>query len=172
MAFDSEQRAIARSAITALLVTVSVLVAASVLSFFEAEAIGDRLSLLAIAFAPLMLALLRDIGRLANHRFTEPLDRNAAAAETGTAKADMLSAILRNTHEQVTFAVLVYAMAAIVLPAHWTDAILGCAGLFLVGRLIFATGYAKGAGGRAFGFGLTFYPSVALALLTAVTAIF
>ncbi len=172
MALDNEQRAIARSAIAALLVTGSVLVAAGVLSLFEADGVDERLSLLAVAFAPLTLALLRDIARMANHRFAEPLDRNSAAADTSTAKADMLSAILRNTHEQVTFAALVYAMAAIALPAHWTDAILGCAGLFVIGRLIFAAGYAEGAGGRAFGFGLTFYPSVALALLTAVTAIF
>ncbi len=84
----------------------------------------------------------------------------------------MLSAILRNTHEQVTLAALVYAMAAIALPRHFTDVILGCALLFLIGRFIFATGYAKGAGGRAFGFALTFYPSVALALLTTVTTLF
>ena len=172
MAFDSEQRAIARSAIAALLVTVSVLVAAGALSLVEADAIEQRLSLLSFAITPLILALLRDIARLANHRFVEPLDRNAAAAPTGTAKADMLSAILRNTHEQVTIAALIYAMAAIALPANWTDAILCCAAVFLIGRLIFAAGYAKGAGGRAFGFGLTFYPSVALALLTAVTTIF
>lgn len=172
MAFDNEQRAIARSAIAALAVTISVLVATGVLRLFAAKGIDQRLSLLAVSFAPLILALLRDIGRLANHRFAEPLDRNAAAAETRTARADMLSAILRNTHEQVTFAALVYAMAAIILPPNWTDAIPGCALLFLIGRLIFATGYAKGAGGRAFGFGLTFYPSVALALLTAVNAIF
>ena len=172
MAFDSEQRVIARSAVAALLVTFSVLLAVGVLPMFEAEGLKERLSLLAVAFAPLTLALLCDIARLANHRFSEPLDRNAAAADTATATAGMLSAILRNTHEQVTFAALVYAMAAMAVPAHWTDSILGCAALFLIGRLIFATGYAKGAGGRALGFGLTFYPSVALALLTAVTTIF
>lgn len=172
MAFDSEQRAIARSAIAALVVTISVLVATGAFSRLKAEGIEARLSLLAAALAPLMLAFLRDIARLANHRFAEPLDRNAAAVETRTAKADMLSAILRNTHEQVTFAALVYALAAIALPPNWTDAILGCAVMFLIGRLIFAAGYAKGAGGRAFGFGLTFYPSVALALLTLATAIF
>jgi hypothetical protein len=171
MAFDSEQRAIARSAIAALAVTVAMLVAAGVFSLFEADNLEQRLRLLAAALAPLMLALLRDIARLANHRFAEPLDRNAAAAETRTPKADMLSAILRNTHEQVTFAVMVYAMAVIALPPNWTDAVPGCAVLFLTGRLVFTAGYAKGAGGRAFGFGLTFYPSVALALLTLLTTV-
>jgi uncharacterized membrane protein YecN with MAPEG domain len=172
MAFDSEQKAIARSAFSALVMTISVLAAAIILPSFEASLIEGRLSLLAIAFAPLVMALIRDIGRLGNHRFVEPLDRNAAAAETRTAKANMLSAILRNTHEQVTLAALVYAMATIALPPHWTDAIWACSVLFLIGRVVFAAGYAKGAGSRAFGFGLTLYPSVLLALLTAITAIF
>jgi uncharacterized membrane protein YecN with MAPEG domain len=38
--------------------------------------------------------------------------------------------------------------------------------LFAVGRLLFWIGYRRGAAGRAFGFALTFYPSV-LALLAA-----
>jgi uncharacterized membrane protein YecN with MAPEG domain len=172
MAFDSEQQAIARSAIPALVVTLAGLAAAGIPSRFEAGTLEARLSLLAVAFAPLAIALASDIARLANHRFTEPIDRNAAAAETRTPKADMLSAVLRNTHEQVTFAGLVYTIAAIALPHGWTDAILGCAALFLAGRLVFAAGYAKGAGGRAFGFGLTFYPSVMLALLTIIITLF
>ncbi|HEV7234063.1 MAG TPA: MAPEG family protein [Sphingorhabdus sp.] len=171
MAFDNEQHSIAKSAIAALAVTIAMLVAAGFMPLFEPETIEQRLTIVAVAFASLSLALARDIGRLANHRFAEPLDRNAAAAETRTPHADMLSAILRNTHEQVTFAALVYAIAGIALPPHWTDAIMGCALLFLIGRLIFAAGYAKGAGGRAFGFGLTFYPGAALALLTAIAAL-
>jgi hypothetical protein len=42
----------------------------------------------------------------------------------------------------------------------------------LLGRMVFNGGYARGAGSRAFGFALTFYPSVMLALLTLVTTIF
>lgn len=171
MAFDNEQRSIVRSVIPAMVVTVAMLVATGLFASFEADRLEDRLSLLAIVFAMLLLALARDIAHLANHRFAEPLDRNAAAADTGTAHATMLSAILRNTHEQVTFAALAYTIATIALPARWTDAILGCALLFLTGRLVFANGYAQGAGGRAFGFGLTFYPSVALVLLTAISAL-
>jgi hypothetical protein len=33
-------------------------------------------------------------------------------------------------------------------------------GLFLLGRVLFIGGYRKGAGGRALGFGLTFYPTL------------
>jgi MAPEG family len=172
MAFDHEQRTIARSACVAIGLTSIMLALTGFIVFFEANHLPQRLTLFALALAALAIALFRDIARLANHRFTEPLDRDAAAASTMTATADMLSAILRNTHEQATLAVLVYAMAAILLPGHWTDAIAGCAAFFLMGRLFFAAGYAKGAGSRAFGFGLTFYPTVALAILTVVTVAF
>jgi len=37
--------------------------------------------------------------------------------------------------------------------------------MFLVGRLFFFAGYANGAPARAYGFGLTFYPTVLLLLL-------
>jgi uncharacterized membrane protein YecN with MAPEG domain len=57
-----------------------------------------------------------------------------------------------------------------MLPVRWTDSIPACASLFLIGRLVFAAGYSKGAGSRAFGFGLTFYPTIALAILTLITA--
>jgi len=36
--------------------------------------------------------------------------------------------------------------------------------MFLVGRLFFFAGYANGAPSRAYGFGLTFYPTVMLLL--------
>ena len=139
--------------------------------WLEAGTLDARMALAATAFAPLALSLFVDIARLARHRFAEPHDRNASAAATKTAKADVFSAILRNTHEQVSFAALVYAMSALMLPSHWTDVVINCSGLFLIGRIVFAMGYSKGAGGRAFGFALTFYPSVMLAILTAITAL-
>lgn len=171
MAFDNEQRTIAQSAALVLLIATLTLFAAGQFTWREAHTLEARLALAATAFAPLALSLFLDIARLARYRFAEPLDRNAAAMPTKTAKADMLNAILRNTHEQVSIAALIYAIAALMLPSHWTDAIFGCAALFLIGRIVFATGYAKGAGGRAFGFALTFYPSIMLAILTAITAL-
>ncbi len=43
--------------------------------------------------------------------------------------------------------------------------------LFAVGRVLFWRGYARGAPGRAMGFGLTFYPSVALLALLVLTTL-
>ncbi len=43
--------------------------------------------------------------------------------------------------------------------------------LFCLGRAAFWAGYAKGAGGRAFGFATTFYPSLFAWVLAAVLVI-
>ncbi len=59
-------------------------------------------------------------------------------------------------------------------PSHCGRTVRGwpCAvSLFLLGRLFFITGYRKGAGGRAFGFALTFYPTVAAYLIFIVAFI-
>ena len=40
--------------------------------------------------------------------------------------------------------------------------------LFLIGRITFFAGYARGAATRSFGFALTFYPSVMLLVLNLV----
>lgn len=171
MVWDHEQRTIARSVALALVVATTTFFIANQFAWREADALGARLALAATALAPLALALFLDIARLARHRFFEPLDRNAAAAPTHTPKSDMLNAILRNTHEQVSLAALVYVIAALVLPAHWTDAIIGCSALFLIGRIVFAMGYAKGSDGRAFGFAVTLCSTVMLAILTAITTL-
>lgn len=172
MGWDSEQRAVAKAAALALAVTITMLLFAVLSRHLERVLPNQRPALFALALAPLAFALLQNIAMLARHRFFSVADREAAArAGEATPKAAMLSAILRNTHEQVTLAAVVYAIAAIALSAQLTDAIIGSAMLFLIGRLVFAARYAKGAGARAFGFGLTFYPTIALALLTAITVL-
>lgn len=172
MAFDAEQRGIRNGALAALLVGVISHSACIMFDFNIAE--FDNLTSgkthFALVFSVLAACLIAPIARLANHRFVEPLDRDAAAEETGTPKAAMYQAILRNTHEQVTFAALVYVIAAITLPPSWSDCITAGAVLFAVGRALFTANYAKGAAARAFGFALTFYPTVLLGLLSLVAA--
>lgn len=173
MALDAEQRAIRKSAMAALAIAIATLSACLLrdqpgLEF--ADPAHSR-ALLALIAALLAASLAATIIAVANHRFFEPLDRNAAAASTATGKVGQLQAILRNTHEQVTLAALVYFGAALMLPQKWSDAIPVAAILFVTGRVFFAWGYAKGAAGRAFGFGLSFYPTILLALLSLYAAL-
>lgn len=172
MAFDAEQRGIRNGALAALTTTITLfgfclLIDNPALQIADARPEKAKIALIA---ALLVGSLAVAIMRLANHRFYEPLDRNAAAASTATEKATQLQAILRNTHEQVTIAVLVYSIAFLLMPSAWTDAIFAAATLFAIGRFFFARGYSKGAAGRAFGFGLSFYPSILLALLSLYAA--
>ena len=172
MAFDNEQRGIRNGALSALLVTLAAF-AISIslpLPYAEFDEFSGSETLLAIIAALLVGSLAVAIMNVANQRFFEPLDRNAAAAGTSTERIAQLQAILRNTHEQVTIAALVYFIAAMLLPVGWTDLILVASILFATGRLFFAKGYSKGAAARAFGFGLTFYPSILLAVLSLIAA--
>lgn len=168
MAFDAEQRGIRNGALGALATSLALFSACLLFNcpVLQVADAGHEKAKIALIAALLAGSLAVAIMRLANQRFYEPLDRNAAAASTATEKATQLQAILRNTHEQVTIAVLVYAIAFLLMPAAWTDTIFAAAILFASGRFFFARGYSKGAAGRAFGFGLSFYPSVLLALLS------
>ena len=138
--------------------------------WIEANSLEARILLIAHSFTPVALSLLLSIAVLARQRFFEPDDINAMAASGGTKKAAIMSAIIQNTLEQSALVVLVYTISAIVLPAGWTDAVFWASILFLVGRIFFALGYRKGARSRAFGFGITFYPTIGLGILIAASA--
>jgi hypothetical protein len=172
MRLDVEQRGIRNGAVVALLLAICALGLPIMFQINGAE-FGNPAAaapILASAFAVLAISLATAIARLARHRFAEPLDRNAAAVTTATDTARQHQAILTNTHEQATLAALVYLIAAITLPAAWSDCISAAALLFAAGRFFFTIGYAKGAAARAFGFGLTFYPTVMLGLLSLTAA--
>ena len=108
-------------------------------------------------FVVVWLALA--IGNVARLRHSSEADINASLIEGGSAEVRVASAILQNTFEQVGLAVATH----LILIATFDRAhavLVTLAGLFAIGRARFWAGYNKGAGGRAFGFGLTFYPSV------------
>jgi uncharacterized membrane protein YecN with MAPEG domain len=173
MPFDADQKSIRNGALLALLVTVLTYACclAFNISFAEFGDLTSAAPTLAASFALLAISLAGTIAGLANHRFFEPLDRHAAAGETATHKARQYQAVLTNTLEQVVLATLIYLVAAVALPKDWSDCIISAALLFASGRIFFALGYAKGAGARAFGFGLTFYPTVLLGLLSLIAAL-
>ena len=121
---------------------------------------------LAYGFAcalPPLACLAVTIGRVAAHRHATPeeIAGSAFVGEPGPALRILL-AVLQNTLEQVALAVPVYLAAALLLPEQWLGCVAGASALFVIGRVAFARGYARGAAERAFGFGLGFYPSVGL----------
>jgi uncharacterized membrane protein YecN with MAPEG domain len=112
-----------------------------------------------------------NIGLLARHRFFTPDDIDGGGLTKGTPQAHLLQSTLQNTLEQTVLAMSAHSIWGAAMPETWQPAVPAAAVLFVVGRILFWRGYQRGAPSRALGFGLTFYPTVALVLLICGTFI-
>ena len=129
----------------------------------------SRLRLAAGSCMVLIVSLAITIGRLAKHRFLTPADMDGAAGGAGSARARILQSLLQNTLEQAVLAGGIYLCWSVWMPPQWLSVPFVAAIAFGIGRIFCFAGYEKGAPGRAFGFALTFYPSV---LMLAVLVVF
>lgn len=127
-----------------------------------------RFHLIALSVLIPVATFAFSIARLAAHRFRTPPDLDGSGLTSGTDRARLLQALLQNTLEQVVLALPVYAAWGVVAPARLLPVMVAAAVFFLVGRILFFWGYARGASGRALGFALTFYPTVVLLASTGV----
>jgi len=116
------------------------------------------------------LCLLVGIGFTANRRFL-----SAEAIDGGPPQAPGAFEInLRyntNTLEQTVLAAIAWTGLALALPARDLGLIPALAGLFAAGRTAFWLGYLYAPWARAFGLGLTFYPTIAAFVWLAVQAL-
>ena len=159
------QRGVLRGMAVAALVTVSVLYAAAQWApawLIPADDRGSRLAFVMTWDLALLLTLAACVARLARHRFFTPEDIGGGGLSPGTAKAQVLQSVLQNTLEQTVLGVGVHLAWAVIMPLGTLGAIPAAAMLFLAGRVLFAIGYSHGAPARAAGFGLTFYPTIAM----------
>lgn len=166
--FQREQRHVAIG--MALAVTVTVLVLGASLFLGARGASEPLLSRVATAFKAdvfVVLWLAAAIGNVARIRFFSPQDIGGSGTGAGSTAIRTASAVLQNTLEQVTLAVPVHVALAVVL-AGSVPTTIALAGLFCAGRFLFWIGYGRGAAGRAFGFALTFYPSLAALVIVIV----
>ncbi|XSG82666.1 MAG: MAPEG family protein [Methyloligella sp. ZOD6] len=74
---------------------------------------------------------------------------------------DINTRFILNTFEQFTAYFVAHAALAIYSPAEEARTVVILTALFVLGRILFWIGYHKNPHLRAFGFGLTFYPTVA-----------
>ena len=172
---DSAQKGVARNAgcAAATMALVYALVTYCGKDYFLGQApLELRLQLLAWSLLPPVSMLVLCVGRLANHRFDTPEDIHGSGLTTGTERAKLLQALLQNTLEQCVLALAVYLAGALLLPPPLLGWVPAAALMFLIGRLCFYAGYHKGAPGRAFGFGLTFYPTAIMLLALIITGLF
>lgn len=166
MSLSKAQRGVAAGMAAGVVATLVVLalVAATSAWGVEQNNLPDRLVLLASVLILPAVALAIAIARLAKHRFFTPQDIDGSALTTGTDRARLLQALLQNTLEQLGLAVPVYIGWALLAPVSLLPTLAAAAILFLLGRLLFFASYARGAAARAFGFSLTFYPTMVLLL--------
>ena len=105
--------------------------------------------------------LLAGIGMLASRRFFS----SDAIDGTRAPQSSALEINLRynqNTLEQTALVVIAWPLLALWLPAPQLGLIPVLAALFAAGRIAFWIGYLIAPWARAFGFALTFYPTVAV----------
>ncbi|QJU60720.1 MAPEG family protein [Sphingomonas sp. AP4-R1] len=130
----------------------------------------DRLMIAAGADVFVLGWLAATIGNVARLRFFSAADIAGSGTTGGTVAVSRANALLQNTLEQVALAIPVHVALAMLI-ASSALLIIVLAALFAVGRLLFWIGYANGARSRAFGFALTFYPSVCGLVIAAVAAV-
>jgi hypothetical protein len=133
-----------------------------------APTLEGRLRLAAAAALGPLASLVVTIGVVANRRFFSAADIDGAGLTDESPAVRIARAVLANTAEQALLAVPIYAGLALTAPARELGLPLALACAFVVGRLFFALGYARGAAARSFGFALTFYPLVGGLLALAV----
>ncbi|HEY4944150.1 MAG TPA: MAPEG family protein [Rhizomicrobium sp.] len=132
--------------------------------------IDDAPSRLALAAKWLLVpgfSLLIGIGMVANRRFfsSDGIDGTRAPASPGL---EINLRYNQNTLEQVLLAVIAWPLLALWLPAPQLGLIPVLAVLFGAGRIAFWLGYLIAPWARAFGFALTFYPTVAIFVWLAI----
>ena len=161
-AFRHEQRRVAVGMALAVIITA---VALSVAAFWGAEKtlvvpVAERLQAALRADVFVVGWLAATIANVARMRFASIEDIAGSSVGSGSRSVRDAVAILQNTAEQVLLAVLTHLVFAAII-GHPAAMLTTLVTLFCVGRTLFWVGYKRGAGERALGFALTFYPTVA-----------
>jgi hypothetical protein len=133
-------------------------------------ATADRLSLAARWMLVPGLCLLVGVGVTANRRFLSAQAIDGGPAAPGSA-LDINLRYNLNTLEQAALAAIAWSGLALTLRPENLSLIPALAGLFAAGRITFWIGYLLAPWARAFGLGLTFYPTAAALVWLAVRAI-
>ena len=124
---------------------------------------AETLSLAARWLTAPGLCLLAGIGFTANRRFLNPkaIDGDQPPGDRGF---EINLRYSQNTLEQTVLAAIAWLGLAATAPSRAAVLLPALAALFAAGRLTFWLGYLYAPWARAFGLGLTFYPTAAILL--------
>lgn len=169
--FKQEQRGVALGMGAAASVAIIALSAALALSPSDTLLpLIDRLKLALTCDLFLVVWLAIAIGNVARLRFFSAEDIAGSGLTQQSQRVRIASAVLQNTLEQVVLAIPTHLALACLLEGYsYVFPVLAM--LFCLGRLLFWLGYEHGAKARAFGFALTFYPSLGTLLIAICSAV-
>ena len=104
------------------------------------------------------LCLLAGVAKIANRRFFIP-----DAIEGGDSPSiEIDRRYVQNTLEQLVLAIVAHLALVVIVAPESIRAVAVLVMLFVIGRVTFWFGYHRSGAARAFGFGTTFYPTVAV----------
>ena len=132
---------------------------------------ADRIAFVIRADLLVAGTLAMCIAAVAYLRFCSGSARRGSAFPSSDRKVAVASAVLQNTLEQAALALMAHLALATLLRGPQMALIPVLSVLFCLGRFFFALGYTRGVARRAFGFGVTFYPSVAALILSFVLVV-
>lgn len=128
---------------------------------------AERLRLGAFCAAAIAAWLVFALLTVSVHRLTHAADAPGPALSEATPALRLKLAFLQNTLEQVVLAAIAYLAFAATARSDQLALLPISAALFWLGRLCFLVGHRYGMKGRAFGYALTFLPTLTLYLMMA-----
>jgi hypothetical protein len=133
--------------------------------------VAERLALALRVDIVVFAWLIAAVANVGTGRFFSRDDIQGAGFYPPSERIAVPVAILQNTLEQTVLAVGAHLILATMLMGQELILLPILALLFCVGRTAFWVGYRSGAGRRAFGFALTFYPTLMAYLLAIILMI-
>lgn len=151
-----EQQIIGKNMLIALVIVLSL---ALFSLFFSVRLLTARVDNYLLALILPTCSYVIGIGRIAGLRFFDEAVSNPLVAADNV-QLNILKQYLSNTHEQLFLALIVYALLTWSLPLEHIYLTLLFSCCFVIGRILFVSGYKDGAAGRSLGFALTFYSNI------------
>jgi hypothetical protein len=158
-----EQRRIVLGVSLALVVSAIVLIGGYLtlaIPLHHDATLAERLAFALKVDLVVLLWLIAAIANVGNRRFFSRDDIQGAGFYPPSERIAVPVAILQNTLEQALVAIGAHLILGTLLVGEELIILPLLALLFCIGRATFWAGYRGGAGRRAFGFALTFFPSV------------
>ncbi|AEI36613.1 MAPEG family protein [Francisella salina] len=158
----NEQKGVLQGLLIGIVLSILIVAIGSICDVFNLEKIDNKIT---IAFNSLIIPgvfLVIAVARLAKYRFFRDTDINGSGLTQGSQQAKILQSLIQNTLEQLCIAFVAYSAWSVTMPAQSMSTIIFAAITFALGRVLFFVNYRKGAGARALGFTLTFYPSAVM----------